>query len=141
MVLQASYDEISKLISKKLGHDILLAYKDVDIITATYATTAKLPFIGNLLPNSVSANLHLLAINGNRITIQLDAGMAGSILFGLFKSYILSKAPAGLIESFDGKKAVLNLAAFPQAATILDNLTINGLTIAENCVYVEASAK
>ena len=144
MILQASYDEINGIIRKKSGHDVQISYKDIDTLKITVTTSAEVNLIGLLsktIEKTFSADLQLIAISGSIITVDVDAGRLGSLVLNYAKSFLLSKVPEGLVESFDGRRAVLNLAAIPQTKAVLDNLVINNLTMAENAVYVDAAMK
>lgn len=144
MILQASYNEINGFIRKKSGHYVHISYKDIDTLKITVTASDRGDLTGllsKILEKTFSADLHLIGIHGSTMTVDVDAGRLGSLVLNHAKSFLLSSAPKGLVESFDGRRAVLNLTAIPQAKAILDNLIINNLTVAENAVYVVAAMK
>lgn len=144
MILQASYNEINDIIRNKSGRDVYISYKDVDTLDVTVTASVKVKLIGPFsksIEKSFSADIHIVGISGSFLTADVDAGRLGSLVLSQAKSFILSKAPEGLVDSIDGKRMVLNLVAIPQAKAVFDNLVINNLTIAENAVYVDASLK
>lgn len=138
MILQASYNEINDIIRQKSGRDVQIAYKGPDCLTVSFTASVKVPIFGSI-DKAFSTDMHLMAIDGSRITAEIDTGSLGAVILNQLKSLLLAKVPAGLVESFNGKRMVLNLSALPQAKAIFDNLAVNNLTIAENAVYVDAS--
>lgn len=140
MILQASYNEINDIIRQKSGQDVQIAYKGADSLNVSFTASVKVPILGQVA-KTFSAVLHLLSIDGTRITAEIDTGSLGATILNHLKSVLLAKVPDGLVENFDGKRIVLNLSAIPQTKAVFDNLDVNKLTISENAVYVDASMK
>ena len=54
---------------------------------------------------------------------------------------ILQKLPEGLVESFSGGRAVLNLAAVPQTRTLLEKLKVNSLSFFTTSLSLDVEVK
>ena len=137
MHLQVSFDELNSLISQKTP---------VKGLTLSYSTpnTATVSFIVNilgLLSPFVSARVTVVSIDGPRVTAEVDAGSMGGWILDKAKKPLTEKVPEGLIESFEGKRIILNLSAIPELKTVFESLTVNGLSFTEDAVCLDASMK
>ena len=137
MLLQVSYDEISNIISKKLGYDVLIAYKDKNKVTVSITMPATIPLIGNM---NFSADVELLSVRNSSIVVDIDTGVKAFIL-NMIKSFLLSKMPTGLVESFDGQRLHLNLSALPQSKAFCENFDLNNVRFEREALFLDASMK
>ena len=136
MLIQASYNELNGIISQKTQmQGLSLAYCDTD--------TTKVSFMLNILglSPSVSAKVKIVSIEGNLVTVEIDAGKVGGFVLDKAKKFLLEKTPEGLIESFDGKLAVVNLEAIPDMKPVLETLTVNDLSFTEDRICLDTSLK
>ena len=136
MLLQASYTELNDLISQKTQiKGLSLDYCDAD--------TTKITFMLNIfgLNPSVSAKVKILSIEGSRVTVEIEAGKVGDFVLDKAKKFLLEKTPEGLVESFDGKLAVIDLESIPEIQSVFETITINDLSFTEDAVCVDASLK
>ena len=136
MILQTSYNELNGIISEKAQiKGLTLSYCDTD--------TTKVTFMLNILglTPSISVKLKVISIEGSRVTMEVSAGKLGDFVLDKAKKFLIEKTPDGLIESFDDKRAVVNLDAFPELLPVFDTINFNGLSFSEEAVYVDATFK
>ena len=136
MILQTSYNELNGIISEKAQiKGLTLSYCDTD--------TTKVTFMLNILglTPSISVKLKVISIEGSRVTMEVSAGKLGDFVLDKAKKFLIEKTPDGLIESFDDKRAVVNLDAFPELLPVFDTINFNGLSFSEEAVYVDATLK
>ena len=141
MILSISYDEISELVREKSGQVIGLQYKAADTLTLHYQASIPLPVIKRPITTTVSADVQLVELDLPRVVIQLDAGKAGNLVLERFSQKLLAKLPTGLVETFTGGRAVLNLAAFPQLTPVFERMKVNNLSFFEMSLSLDASFK
>ena len=134
MLIQASYNELNGMIGQK-AHGLSLAYCNTD--------TTKVTFMLNILglSPSFSAKVKIVSIEGSRVTTEIDAGKVGAFVLDKAKKFLLEKTPEGLIESFDGKMAIVNLEAIPDLKPVFEAMAVNDLSFTEDAVRLDASLK
>ena len=136
MLIQASYSELNGIISQKTQmQGLSLNYCDTD--------TTKVTFMLNILglSPSISAKVKIVSIEDNRVTAEIDAGKVGDFVLDKAKKFLLEKTPEGLIESFDEKKAIVNLEAIPELKSVLEAMVVNDLSFTEDSVLLDTSLK
>ena len=137
MQLQVSFDELNSLISQKTPvKGLNLSYFAPDTATVSFVV-----HILGLLSPTVSARVTVVSIEGSRVTAEVDAGSMGGWILDKAKKPLAEKVPEGLIESFEGKRIVLNLSAIPDLKTVFESLAVNGLSFTEDAVCIDASMK
>lgn len=137
MKLQATFEELNNLISEKTPvKGLSLSYCAADTAAVSYTVN-----ILGLLSPSISAKVRIASIEGSRVTAEADAGLVGRWILNIAKKRLIEKAPKGLIESFEGRQAVLNLSAIPELKTVFDGIAVNGLSFTEGGVCIDASMK
>lgn len=137
MQLQTTFEELNDVIRQKSPvKGLTLSYRSADTATVSFA----LNVLGLLSP-PVSADIRIVSIEGSRLTAELDAGNVGGFFLDKARNLLIEKAPAGLIEHFDGRQAVLNLEVIPQLKTVFDRIAVSGLSFTENAVCLDASLK
>jgi len=139
MLISASYDEISRMVREKSGQSIGLRYKSIDTLTITYDATIPLPVINRPLTHTVAADVQLVEFDGNRAVLQVDAGTAGNMALGMASDILLQKLPAGLVESFSGGRAVLNLSAVPQLKQLFGRMQVNSLSFYSSSLSLDVT--
>ena len=113
-----------------------LSYESPDTATVSM----QISILGIISP-SVSAKVKIVSIEGSRVTAEIDAGSLGGFLLDKAKKPLLEKLPEGLVESFDGKVAVVNLESIEQLKTVFELLTVNSLSFSEEAVCLDAGLK
>ena len=141
MILSVSYDEISRLVREKSGQSIGIRNKDIDTLTLSYEATIPLPIINRPITHTVSADVRIEELAPPRVVLQLDAGKAGNMALDMASQRLLARLPAGLVTSFSGGRAVLDLSAVPKLAKLLDRLEINNLSFYSNSLGLDAVLK
>lgn len=137
MLLQTTFEELNGIISQKTPvKGLTLSYYAADTATVSFVVN-----ILGLLSPSVSAKVKILAIDGSRVTAEVDAGSVGGWVLDKAKKPLLEKTPAGLIEQFDGKQVVLNLEAIPELKAVFDNIVVKGLSFTEEAICIDASMR
>ena len=134
MILQTTFKELNDIINQKSPvKGLSLGYRSAD--------TATVSFVLNILgfSPSLSADVKIVSFEGSRVTAEIDAGNVGGFFLDKTKQLLLEKAPAGLIEQFDGKQAVLNLEAIPKLKNVLKNVTVSGLSFTEEAICLDAN--
>ena len=141
MILSATYDEIARLLREKTGQSISLRYKDADAVTVSLEASIPIPLLARPLTHTVSADVRIVELALPHVSLQLDAGGLGGAALDLASGTLLKKLPAGLVESFSGGCAVLNLDALPRAKALLEKLRINDLRFHEASLNLDAELK
>ena len=136
MILQAKFDELNEIVRRKASvKGLSLSYCSPD--------TAQVSFTLNILgmSPSVSADVKIFSVEGSRVTAEVDAGNLGGFILDKARNLLLEKTPAGLVERFDGKQAVLNLEAIPELKSVFENVAVRGLSFTEDAVCLDASLR
>ena len=141
MILSVSYDEISSLVREKSGQNIGIQYKSADTLTLTYEASISLPVINRPLTHTVAADVQLVELALPRVVLQLDAGRAGNMALDMASQKLLAKLPAGLVESFSGGRAVLNLDAAPRLRPLFERLKVNGISFYSTSLGLDAELR
>ena len=137
MQLQVSFDELNSLINQKTPvKGLSLSYHSADTATISYVAN-----ILGLLSPTLSAKVKIVSIEGSRVTAEVNAGNVGDWVLDKAKKYLMEKTPEGLLETFDGKRVVLNLDAIPEAKTVFEAIDVSGLSFTEDSVCLDASMK
>ena len=137
MQLQTTYDELNNIISEKTDlKGLSLSYCSSDTTTVSFI----LKILGIFNP-SISAKVTIVSIEGSRVTASVDAGKVGDFVLDKAKKFLMEKTPEGLIESFDGKLAVVNLEAIPDLKSVFENVAVNSLSFTEDIICLDACLK
>ena len=139
MVISASYDEISRLVREKSGQSVGFQYKSADTLTLTYEASISLPVINRPITHTVSADVQLVEFDGRRAVLQIDAGSAGNMALDMASRKLLQRLPEGLVESFSGGRAVLNLASVPQLGQLFARMQVNSLSFYSTSLSLDVS--
>jgi len=135
MVLKVPFEEVNGIIADKTPvKGLTVSYHSADAARVSYAVR-----LLGLSVFSVSANVRIISISESRVTAEVDTGSVSGFLLNKAKKHILEKVPEGLVELFDGKRAVLNLDAIPDLKSFFDNIAVNGMYFTKDAVCVEAS--
>lgn len=128
MILSASYTELESLIRQKTGKAISLAYAGPRKLSVGYTMSVNIPIIGKA-ERHFDLDVVLKNLSGTKCTLDFEAqGIAGFALDHL-KGFILGKLPDGLVESFSGREAVVNLASIPKIKKLLLSVDIHAVEI------------
>ena len=127
-VVAVPVEDLNGLIRSKSGKDVTISAQAPDRITLTYAGKVDIPVLGEQGMN-FSATFRVIEVKGDRLVLQLDSGAAMNAAADAVAPYVLKRLPAGLVESFSGGRAVINLSAFPSVKKQLQSLDIVGFSI------------
>ena len=119
---------LNELVRDKSGRDVTLSTSAPDKITMAYAGKVDLPMLGEQDMN-FSVDFKVLDVAGDRLVLQLDSGAAMNLAADAVAPYVLKRLPAGLVDSFSGGRAVINLSAIPQLKRQLKSVDIVGFSI------------
>ena len=119
---------LNELVRDKSGRDVTLSTSAPDKITMAYAGTVDLPMFGEQDMN-FSVDFKVVDVAGDRLVLQLDSGAAMNLAADAVAPYVLKRLPAGLVDSFSGGRAVINLSAIPQLKRQLNAVDIVGFSI------------
>ena len=139
MQIAIPFSELSDLIRKETGQSIGLAYKSADEVSVNYTASIKVPLIGPV-NKDIQAGLKLLEVSNEKVVFQLDAGKMNGVL-DILSSFLLGKLPTGLVESFSDGIASLRLSAIPQLSPVLDRLEIDGISLDQDRIILNARTK
>lgn len=128
MVISSSYEEISALVRERSGRNIGIRYKDVDTLTLSVEASIPIPILAKPLTHTLSTDVRLASLDLPRAVIEINAGKAGNFALDMASQKLLERLPAGLVESFEGGRATLNLEAIPKLRELLGKVKINGLS-------------
>lgn len=141
MILSATYDEITRLVREKSGQEIGICYKDADTLTLSYNATIPIPILNRPLTHRISADVQVAEFAPPRVVLQLNAGAAGNLALDMASQKLLAKLPEGLVESFSGGRAALNLAAVPQLKALFERLRLERLVFYDSSLGLEGELK
>lgn len=127
-VVAVPVEDLNGLIRSKSGKDVTISAQAPDRITLTYAGKVDIPVLGEQ-GMSFSATFRVIEVKGDRLVLQLDSGAAMNAAADAVAPYVLKRLPAGLVESFSGGRAVINLSAIPSVKKQLQSLDIVGFSI------------
>ena len=127
-VVAVPVEDLNGLIRSKSGKDVTISAQAPDRITLTYAGKVDIPVLGEQGMN-FSATFRVIEVKGDRMVLQLDSGAAMNAAADAVAPYVLKRLPAGLVESFSGGRAVINLSAIPSVKKQLQSLDIVGFSI------------
>ena len=131
---------LNELVREKSGRDITLSTQAPDRIILTYAGKVDVPMLGEQGMN-FSAGFKVIEVKGDRLTLQLDSGAAMNAAADLLAPRILERLPAGLVDSFSGGRAVINLSAVPALKKQLKSLDIVGFSLDEESIRLRTVEK
>ena len=139
-VVAVPVEDLNGLIRGKSGKDVTLSAQSPDRITLTYAGKVDIPVLGEQGMN-FSSSFKVVEVKGDRLVLQLDSGAAMNAAADLVAPRILDRLPAGLVDSFSGGRAVINLSAVPQLKKQLKSLEIVGFSIDEDAIRLRTVEK
>ena len=139
-VVAVPVKDLNGLIRDKSGRDITLSTQAPDRITLTYGGKVDIPLLGEKSMN-VSASFKIVDVQGDRMTLQLDNGAAVNAAADLLAPRILERLPAGLVDSYAGGRAVINLSAVPSLKKRLSDISLTGVTVDAESIQLRAVEK
>ena len=140
MVVSIPVSEITGLVRQNSGRDVTLSTKSPDHIDVSYAGKVDIPVLGKQDVN-FTAGFKIVDVQDNRMVLQMDSGTAMNLAADLVAPLILERLPAGLVESFSGGRAVVNLAAVPQFKKRLSGVSLTGVSVDEDSIRLRAVKK
>ena len=132
-IVSIPVSDITGVIRQKSGRDITVSTKAPDHIDVSYAGKVDLPLLGEQNVD-FTAGFKVVDVQDDRMVLQLDSGTAMNLAADLVAPLILERLPSGLVESFSGGRAVVNLKAIPQFSKRLSGLSITGITVDDSSV-------
>lgn len=139
-VVSVPVKDLNSLVRGKSGRDITVTTKAPDKISLAYAGNVDIPVLGEQAMN-FSADFKVVEVTGDRLVLQLDSGAAMNLAADAVAPYVLKHLPAGLVDSFSGGRAVINLSAIPQLKRQLKSVDIVGFSIDENEIRLRTVEK
>ena len=88
-----------------------------------------------------TAGFKIVEVKGDRLTLQVDSGIAKNAAADLFAPHILERLPAGLVDSYANGRAVINLSAVPSLKKKLQSLDIVGFSLDEEAIRLRTVKK
>ena len=129
-IVSIPVSDITNVIRGKSGRDITVTTVAPDHIDVAYSGKVNIPMLGEQDMN-FTAGFKVVDVQDNRMVLQIDSGTAMNVAADLVAPLLLERLPAGLVESFSGGRAVVNLYAIPQFSKRLSGLSITGITVDE----------
>ena len=131
---------LNELVRGKSGRDVTLSTSAPDRITMAYAGKVDIPMLGEQDMN-FSVDFKVVEVLGDRLVLQMDSGAALSLAADAVAPYVLKRLPAGLVDSFSGGRAVINLSAIPQLKKQLKSVDIVGFSLDEEAIRLRTVEK
>ena len=131
---------LNGLLREKSGRDVTLTAQAPDRILLTYAGKVDVPMLGEQSVH-FTAGFKVVEVKGDRLTLQIDSGVAKNAAADLFAPRILERLPAGLVDSYANGRAVINLSAVPQLKKQLKSLDIVGFSLDEEAIRLRTVKK
>ena len=139
-VITVPVKEVSGLIREKSGQDITLTAQAPDRLILTYAGKVDIPMLGEQ-GMDFSAGFRIVEVKDDRLVLQLDSGTAMNIAADALAPYVLEHLPAGLVDSFSGGRAVINLSAIKRLKKKLSGVSLTGVSVDEEAIRLRAVEK
>ena len=139
-VVAVPVKDLNGLLRDKSGRDITLTTQAPDRILLTYAGKVDVPVLGEQSMH-FTAGFKIVEVKGDRLTLQVDSGIAKNAAADLFAPHILERLPAGLVDSYANGRAVINLSAVPQLKKQLKFLDIVGFSLDEEAIRLRTVKK
>ena len=139
-VVAVPVKDLNGLLRDKSGRDITLTTQAPDRILLTYAGKVDVPVLGEQSMH-FTAGFKIIEVKGDRLTLQIDSGVAKNAAADLFAPRILARLPAGLVDSYANGRAVINLSAVPQLKKQLKSVDIVGFSLDEEAISLKAVKK
>ena len=139
-VVAVPVKDLNGLLRDKSGRDITLTTQAPDRILLTYAGKVDVPVLGEQSMH-FTAGFKIIEVKGDRLTLQIDSGVAKNAAADLFAPRILERLPAGLVDSYANGRAVINLSAVPQLKKQLKTLDIVGFSLDEEAIRLRTVEK
>ena len=139
-VVAVPVKDLNSLVRGKSGRDITVTTEAPDKISLAYAGNVDIPVLGEQAMN-FSADFKVVEVTGDRLVLQMDSGAAMNLAADAVAPYIMKHLPAGLVDSFSGGRAVINLSAIPQLKRQLKSVDIVGFSIDENEIRLRTVEK
>ena len=131
---------LNGLLREKSGRDVTLTAQAPDRILLTYAGKVDVPMLGEQSVH-FTAGFKVVEVKGDRLTLQIDSGVAKNAAADLFAPRILERLPAGLVDSYANGRAVINLSAIPSLKKKLQSLDIVGFSLDEEAIRLRTVKK
>ena len=139
-VVAVPVKDLNGLLRDKSGRDITLTTQAPDRILLNYAGKVAVPVLGEQSMH-FTAGFKIVEVKGDRLTLQVDSGIAKNAAADLFAPHILERLPAGLVDSYANGRAVINLSAVPQLKKQLKSLDIVGFSLDEEAIRLRTVKK
>ena len=139
-VVAVPVKDLNGLLRDKSGRDITLTTQAPDRILLTYAGKVDVPVLGEQSMH-FTAGFKIIEVKGDRLTLQIDSGVAKNAAADLFAPRILERLPAGLVDSYANGRAIINLSAVPQLKKQLKSLDIVGFSLDEDEIRLRTVEK
>ena len=139
-VVAVPVKDLNGLLRDKSGRDITLTTQAPDRILLNYAGKVAVPVLGEQSMH-FTAGFKIVEVKGDRLTLQVDSGIAKNAAADLFAPHILERLPAGLVDSYANGRAVINLSAVPQLKKKLQSLDIVGFSLDEEAIRLRTVKK
>ena len=139
-VVAVPVKDLNGLLRDKSGRDITLTTQAPDRILLSYAGKVDVPVLGEQSMH-FTAGFKIVEVKGDRLTLQVDSGIAKNAAADLFAPHILERLPAGLVDSYANGRAVINLSAVPQLKKQLKSLDIVGFSLDEEAIRLRTVKK
>ena len=139
-VVAVPVKDLNGLLRDKSGRDITLTTQAPDRILLTYAGKVDVPVLGEQSMH-FTAGFKIIEVKGDRLTLQVDSGVAKNAAADLLAPRILERLPAGLVDSYANGRAVVNLSAVPQLKKQLKSLNIVGFSLDEDEIRLRTVEK
>lgn len=139
-VLLVPVKEIAGIIRGKGGPGFSLTTQAPDRISVAYSGKVDIPMLGEQ-DMDLTADFKVLEVDGDRLVLQIDSGVAKNLVADLFSAVLVDQLPKGLVESFSNGRAVVNLSAVPQLKRRLKGLDLVGFSVDEEGLWLKAVEK
>ena len=139
-VVSVPVKDLNSLLRDKSGRDVTLTAQAPDRILLTYAGKVDVPMLGEQSMH-FTAGFKIVEVKGDRLTLQIDSGVAKNAAADLFAPRILERLPAGLVDSYANGRAVINLSAIPSLKKKLQTLDIVGFSLDEEAIRLRTVEK
>ena len=139
-VVAVPVKDLNGLLRDKSGRDITLTTQAPDRILLNYAGKVAVPVLGEQSMH-FTAGFKIVEVKGDRLTLQVDSGIAKNAAADLFAPHILERLPAGLVDSYANGRTVINLSAVPQLKKQLKSLDIVGFSLDEEAIRLRTVKK
>lgn len=138
MHLSLEYEELSTLISAKLGLDVSFSRVDERCLYTRINVKVTIPFLNKKAEKAIDVKLSNFEIDGDDLSLHYDAGKILNAMSSNLTSFLpLSVIEDGIVEIDNNSQIVIHLAKIEKVHQALQYIVIESIKFAEQVAVLD----